>query len=210
MDTLTANTSLIEKRENVCNFRTFFETERVHSYFLICVCIKILKVLDPTCGSGAFLFAALNLLEPLYYSCLSRMEDFLTNGQMLPLNAKKLFTETIEKMNVHPNKQYFIYKSIILNNLYGVDIMNEAVETAKLRLFLKLVSTAQPNYNANNIGIEPLPDVDFNIKSGNTLVGFANEKELLNALDETVEGHLQKDQVVSSLHMVSLKKNWII
>ena len=138
------------------------------------------------------------------------MEDFLTNGQMLPLNAKKLFTETIEKMNVHPNKQYFIYKSIILNNLYGVDIMNEAVETAKLRLFLKLVSTAQPNYNANNIGIEPLPDVDFNIKSGNTLVGFANEKELLNALDETVEGHLQKDQVVSSLHMVSLKKNWII
>ena len=34
-------------------------------------------VLDPTCGSGAFLFAALNILEPLYDACLVRMEAFL-------------------------------------------------------------------------------------------------------------------------------------
>ncbi|MDY5670905.1 MAG: SAM-dependent methyltransferase, partial [Prevotella sp.] len=33
-------------------------------------------ILDPTCGSGAFLFAALNLLEPLYEVCISRMEEF--------------------------------------------------------------------------------------------------------------------------------------
>lgn len=166
--------------------------------------IAEITILDPTCGSGAFLFAALNLLEPLYDSCLSRMEDFLTNGQTLPLNAKKLFTETIEKKNVHPNKQYFIYKSIILNNLYGVDIMKEAVETAKLRLFLKLVSTAEPNYNAPNIGIEPLPDIDFNIKSGNTLVGFATEAEVQNTLCETVEGALIAQDVREKLKNLSL------
>ena len=36
-----------------------------------------MTILDPTCGSGAFLFAALNILEPLYEACLDRMEVFL-------------------------------------------------------------------------------------------------------------------------------------
>ena len=39
--------------------------------------ITQVKILDPTCGSGAFLFAALNILEPLYEACLDRMEVFL-------------------------------------------------------------------------------------------------------------------------------------
>ena len=39
--------------------------------------IRTVTVLDPTCGSGAFLFAALNVLEPLYEACLDRMESFL-------------------------------------------------------------------------------------------------------------------------------------
>ena len=55
----------------------------------------------------------------------------------------KFFEDEINhiKSPEHPNEKYFIYKSIILNNLHGVDIMNEAVEIAKLRLFLKLVGT---------------------------------------------------------------------
>jgi len=79
--------------------------------------------------------------------------------------------------------QYFIYKSIILNNLFGVDIMNEAVEIAKLRLFLKLVSTADVDYKQDNYGLEPLPDIDFNIRCGNTLVGFASESEFKKAVE---------------------------
>ncbi len=39
--------------------------------------IESVTVLDPTCGSGAFLFAALNILEPLYEACLDRMEAFV-------------------------------------------------------------------------------------------------------------------------------------
>lgn len=39
--------------------------------------IEGVTVLDPSCGSGAFLFAALNILEPLYETCLDRMEAFV-------------------------------------------------------------------------------------------------------------------------------------
>ena len=136
-----------------------------------------LTILDPTCGSGAFLFAAMNILEPLYETCIKRMEEF-TEEQP---GKHKFFEETLEqvKSDEHPNLQYFIHKSIILNNLYGVDIMKEAVEIAKLRLFLKLVAVVDVEPAKKNFGLEPLPDIDFNIRAGNTLVGFATEKELL-------------------------------
>ena len=138
-------------------------------------------IIDPTCGSGAFLFAAMNILEPLYESCIQRMENFVAEA---PKGKYKFFEETIAnvKSPEHPNLQYFIYKSIILRNLYGVDIMKEAVEIAKLRLFLKLVATVEADYRKPNLGLEPLPDVDFNIRAGNTLVGFATKAELQNGL----------------------------
>lgn len=139
-------------------------------------------ILDPTCGSGAFLFAAMNILEPLYETCLKRMEEF-TEEQP---GKHKFFEETLEQVNNddHPNLQYFIYKSIILHNLYGVDIMKEAVEIAKLRLFLKLVAVVDVEPAKRNFGLEPLPDIDFNIRSGNTLVGFATETELLETIEK--------------------------
>lgn len=138
-------------------------------------------IIDPTCGSGAFLFAAMNILEPLYESCIQRMENFVAEATK---GKYKYFEEVLAQVKSpeHPNLQYFIYKSIILRNLYGVDIMKEAVEIAKLRLFLKLVATVEADYRKPNLGLEPLPDIDFNIRAGNTLVGFATQKELQQGL----------------------------
>ncbi len=137
-------------------------------------------IIDPTCGSGAFLFAAMNILEELYEQCIQRMQNFVNDA---PKGKFKFFEDTLAQVTApeHPNLQYFIYKSIILRNLYGVDIMKEAVEIAKLRLFLKLVATVEANYKKSNLGLEPLPDIDFNIRSGNALVGFATLDELKKA-----------------------------
>jgi len=140
-----------------------------------------ITILDPTCGSGAFLFAALNILEPLYEACLDRMESFL--GDLDRSNDKHRsdkygdFRRVLEQIEEHLNRAYYIYKSIILNNLYGVDIMEEAVEICKLRLFLKLMAQVETVEN-----IEPLPDIDFNIRAGNTLVGYATYDAIKNAI----------------------------
>jgi len=149
--------------------------------------IEAVTVLDLTCGSGAFLFAALNILEPLYEACLDRMEVFL---EELKSSAKKHrsdkfgdFKKMLERVEEHPNRRYFIFKSIIVNNLYGVDIMEEAVEICKLRLFLKLVGQVERAEK-----IEPLPDIDFNIRAGNTLVGYANYGEVKKAVLGGVQG----------------------
>lgn len=142
--------------------------------------INKVTILDPTCGSGAFLFAALNILEPLYEACIIRMEQFVSEHP----GKHKFFEETLAEVKdeKHPNLQYFVFKSIILNNLYGVDIMHEAVEIAKLRLFLKLVATVDVNPRKENFGLEPLPDIDFNVRAGNTLIGFATENELFQTI----------------------------
>jgi hypothetical protein len=145
--------------------------------------IKNISVLDPTCGSGAFLFAALNILQPLYQSALQKTREFVREADELEQPKKYPdFRETLAEIGLHPNEKYFVLKSIIVNNLYGVDIMEEAVEIAKLRLFLKLMSEVE---RADQI--EPLPDVDFNIRAGNTLVGYATEAELHTAMNAGLE-----------------------
>jgi hypothetical protein len=150
-----------------------------------------ITVLDPTGGSGAFIFAALNILEPLYEACLERMESFLAewgaNGAKAHPNYHKKFTEVLARVDAHPNRRYFVLKSIILNNLYAVDIMEEAVEICKLRLFLKLASQVDPNPDKDNLGIEPLPDIDFNIRAGNSLVGYATYDEVKRAVTSTLD-----------------------
>jgi hypothetical protein len=108
--------------------------------------INKITVLDPTCGSGAFLLATINILEPLYETCIARIQNL-----------------------THPNQKYFILKKIILKNVYGIDIMNEAVEIAKLRLFLKLVAAVEPDYNKPNMGLETMPCLDTNIRCDNAL-----------------------------------------
>ncbi len=143
--------------------------------------ITKVTILDPTCGSGAFLFAALNILEPLYEACLDRMEVFLGEIEHTRENARterfRDFRKVLENIDQHPNRRYFILKSIIINNLYGVDIMDEAIEICKLRLFLKMVAQIDEVDQ-----IEPLPDIDFNIQAGNTLVGYTTYDEVKKAI----------------------------
>ena len=149
--------------------------------------MRDVSILDPTCGSGAFLFAALNVLEPFYTACLEGMQGFLddlgrTERPHHP-GALRDFRNVREQVNRHPSERYFILKSIVLNNLYGVDIMAEAVEICKLRLFLKLVAQLKV-YDQ----IEPLPDIDFNIRAGNTLVGFTSLDAVRQAMTITPDG----------------------
>jgi hypothetical protein len=152
------------------------------------------SVLDPTCGSGAFLFAALNILQPLYEAALARMAAFMAEQDWIKLHPRyaERFGRVLTDVQRHPNLTYYILKAIVVNNLYGVDIMPEAVEIAKLRLFLKLTSQVERFED-----IEPLPDIDFNIRAGNTLVGFAGREEVRRALqDKAVGGGVQQAKML--------------
>ena len=117
-----------------------------------------ISILDPACGSGAFLVAAMKNLLNIYG---------VVYGKIDVLNDTNLQKRLADIRRGHPSINYFIRKRIITDNLYGVDIMDEATEIAKLRLFLALVSSAQKLDD-----LEPLPNIDFNIMAGNSLMGL--------------------------------------
>ncbi|MGD8442478.1 MAG: hypothetical protein PVI94_03210 [Desulfobacterales bacterium] len=152
--------------------------------------ISSVTVLDPTCGSGAFLFAALNILEPLYDACLDRMQGFVDDlersGKRFHPEKFSDFRHVLKEIDRHPNRRFFVLKSIVVNNLFGVDIMEEAVEICKLRLFLKLVAQVDRVKQ-----LEPLPDIDFNMRAGNTLVGFVSVDEIRKAAEYDANGQQQ-------------------
>jgi hypothetical protein len=120
-------------------------------------------VLDPAVGSGAFLVAALKCLMNVYYAVVGRAEM----GASAELQA---WLQQIQAK--HPSVGYYVKRCIVTDNLYGVDIMEEASEIAKLRLFLSMVSSVRQVQD-----LEPLPNIDFNILAGNSLVGLMRVDE---------------------------------
>jgi hypothetical protein len=151
-----------------------------------------LSVLDPTCGSGAFLFAALNILKPMYDACLRTLHavrsDALIAGEKSRPEKWAEVDEILDRFAAAKTDRvqaYAVIKHVIVHNLYGVDIEEQATEIAKLRLFLKLVALLEPGDD-----IEPLPDIDFNIRHGNTLVGYATADETEQAVKGAVQSNL--------------------
>jgi hypothetical protein len=158
---------VIERCEDYKTIQAFYESS-----------LK-LSVLDPTCGTGAFLFAALDILEPIYTACLNRLE------QMNPVNGSGVLNTqhtTLESevdflrqgYSRHPNRRYAILKSLVTSNLFGVDIMDEAIGICTLRLFLKLL-----DYTERPEKIEPLPNLSGNIRTGNALLGSCKRFEVI-------------------------------
>ena len=118
---------------------------------------KVLNVLskiticDPACGSGAFLIKA---------------------GEIL-LEYK---IKVLKKIKQNQISSYDLKKEVIINNLYGVDIQEGAVEICKLRLWLWLISSSK------ELKVEPLPNIEYNFLVGNSLIGWANENLEQNVL----------------------------
>ena len=150
-----------------------------------------LTLLDPACGSGAFLVAAMKTLINLYAAII---------GKIKFLHDRNLSVWLAEAEREHKSLGYFIKKKIITDNLYGVDIMEEATEIAKLRLFLTLVASAESVEH-----LEPLPNIDFNILSGNSLMG------LMRVEDQDFDRrHAQGNLYRQSYHDILLEKNRLI
>jgi len=122
-----------------------------------------ITILDPAVGSGAFLVAALKTLINVYYAIVGR-------AKLGASEALQHWLEGIERQ--HASVHYYIKRKIVTDNLYGVDIMEEACEIAKLRLFLAMIASVRKAED-----LEPLPNIDFNILPGNSLVGLMRVDE---------------------------------
>jgi adenine-specific DNA-methyltransferase len=137
--------------------------------------VENVRIVDPAVGSGAFPMGALNKLV-FILSKLDKDNALWKKAQLDAANAisdpairakVKASIETYfrEKDANYGRKLYLIQKCI-----YGVDIQQIAVEIAKLRFFISLLVNETINKSKDNWGIEPLPNLDFKIMQGNSLI----------------------------------------
>ncbi|ECL4995961.1 TPA: Eco57I restriction-modification methylase domain-containing protein [Campylobacter coli] len=145
--------------------------------------LNSIKICDPAVGSGHFLVSALNVMLSIYDELNLFDEEFyleVQNDEILITNHKGEFIEykrpSTPKDKVHLIQQELFHtkKDIIENNLFGVDINPNSCEITKLRLWIELLkhSFYQSFDDENYHDLKTLPNIDINIKCGNSLVSY--------------------------------------
>jgi len=150
--------------------------------------IEKLRILDPACGSGSFLLGAYSYLLDYHLDYYTKSKNPKRFKDQIYQGKDSAWLLTIKEK-----------KRILLSNLYGVDIDNQAVEVTKLSLLLKVLEGASRDIFEKQQKLwteRVLPDLGNNIKCGNSLIGsdfyntgqtkFVNDNEemyRINAFD---------------------------
>ncbi|EGS9964420.1 class I SAM-dependent DNA methyltransferase [Campylobacter jejuni] len=153
--------------------------------------LNSIKICDPAVGSGHFLVSALNVMLSIYDELNLFDEEFyleVQNDEILITGRKGEFIEykrpSMPKDKAHLIQQELFHtkKDIIENNLFGVDINPNSCEITKLRLWIELLkhSFYQSFDDENYHDLKTLPNIDINIKCGNSLVSYFETGKSLN------------------------------
>ncbi|MEP7163040.1 MAG: TaqI-like C-terminal specificity domain-containing protein [Ferruginibacter sp.] len=158
--------------------------------------INTLKICDPAVGSGHFLVSALNEIIAIksdlkilmdrqgkilrdYHFEVSDDELAITDedGKLFEYNPQNKESQRIQETLFHEKQ------TIIENCLFGVDINTNSVKICRLRLWIELLKNAYYKPESNFVELETLPNIDINIKCGNSLINrFPLDVDLSKAL----------------------------
>jgi adenine-specific DNA-methyltransferase len=165
--------------------------------------VNSLRICDPAVGSGHFLVSALNeiisikadlgILADEKGNTINNYEIEIINDELIitePNNNDQQFEYNIQ--NCKPKtkeiqrlqKTLFHEKETIIENcLFGVDINPNSVKICSLRLWIELLKNAYYKEDTNYLELETLPNIDINIKCGNSLLSrFTLNEDLSNTL----------------------------
>jgi adenine-specific DNA-methyltransferase len=164
--------------------------------------INSLRICDPAVGSGHFLVSALNEIISLKNDLLvlldrsgKRLKEYQIevigdelivsdeDGELLEYKPASKESQRIQEALFHEKQ------TVIENCLFGVDINQNSVKICRLRLWIELLKNAYYDANGN---LETLPNIDINIKKGNSTISrFGLEEDLKSALKKS--GRTLKD-----------------
>jgi len=145
--------------------------------------INNLKICDPAVGSGHFLVSALNEIIAIKSDLkilLDRQGKTLRDYQIEVVNDELIITDDDGQLfEYHPKNQesqriqetlFHEKQTIIENCLFGVDLNPNSVKICQLRLWIELLKNAYYKPETNYTELETLPNIDINIKCGNSLI----------------------------------------
>lgn len=135
--------------------------------------IESVKVCDPAVGSGAFPMGMMQVILSVWQAISQREGQMIQRGSLRMSQLKR---------------------DIIANNLYGVDIKPEAVEIAKLRMWLSLVVDI-PDIDE----VDPLPNLDYKLMCGNSLISTIHGEQMIPDPTKTRQGMLNVTPVQEAI-----------
>ena len=175
------------------NVEKTFNKDQIES---ILSAIKNLKVIDPSVGSGAFpmgllqkLLKVLNTIDPkdLYWKehqinqlnsaiqGLEKIPDPITRNSLLKeFENQKLKVIDDKEENLNYRRKLYL----IENCIYGVDIQPIAAQISRMRFFISLIVEQKIDFNKNNLGITPLPNLETHIVVANSLINLEEKNQL--------------------------------
>ncbi|WQT24901.1 class I SAM-dependent DNA methyltransferase [Helicobacter pylori] len=178
-----------------------------------------LRVCDPAVGSGHFLVSALNEMVLIAYelgliASLHRHSLRLENDEIIihSMETGEIFNYTKAHRENDPHHQiqkelFELKKSIIENCLFGVDINPNSCEITKLRLWIELLKYSYYIFEEgkNTNALETLPNIDINIKCGNSLISRFALKD--KALLKTEKNQNLKYSIAEYKELVKIYKD---
>ena len=168
--------------------------------------ISELTVLDPAVGSGAFpmgvlhkLTLALRRLDPdnARWETLQKERAGARASAAFDTSDQQArdveLAEISDTFELYRDSDFGRKLYLIQNSIFGVDIQPVACQIAKLRFFISLAIEQEPDRDANNFGIKPLPNLETRFVAANTLIGLKADIQLFleNDTIQKVQSEIQ-------------------
>jgi hypothetical protein len=188
--------NLTDLQEDINNYVKQHSKGRVEARKEANAIINTLKICDPAVGSGHFLVSALNeiiaikqklgILQDKEGSSLSGYKIEVANDELVVTDNDDFLFEYNPKNKESQRVQETLFhekQTIIENCLFGVDINPNSVKLCQLRLWIELLKNAYYKTESNYTELETLPNIDINIKEGNSLISrFGVDTDLKSIL----------------------------
>lgn len=153
--------------------------------------LKEIKILDPAVGSAHFLESAINVLVSVYEKIWEKAKELgIREGLEIIAADEKGEIRKIDLLEVEDEEQFNLlvkFFIILSKNVYGVDINPSAIKVARARLFLTLAKHFKIGKD-KDVFVR-FPNVHFNLRTGNSLIGYIEFKEEQEKKDEQLENN---------------------
>ena len=149
-------------------------------------------VLDPACGSGAFPMGMLE--EMMQVLTTVDPEGKVWVAEMMKSKDEQ-FRNHISEMFADGQIRYVKKLGLLRSCLFGVDLLEYAIEITKLRCWLSLIVEQRVDFTKENYNLKPLPNLEFKFYKKNSLFRFYKDKNLNELIDQIDNDKLLKELV---------------
>lgn len=150
-------------------------------------------VLDPACGSGAFPMGMLE--EMMQVLTTVDPEGKVWVAQMMKSKDEQ-FREHISEMFADGQIRYVKKLGLLRSCLFGVDLLEYAIEITKLRCWLSLIVEQRVDFSKENYNLKPLPNLEFKFYKKNSLLRFYKDQNI-NQLIDTIDNEKLLNELVN-------------